>query len=109
MRYEIFFFFSSRRRHTISLCDWSSDVCSSDLEGGWGRAGYVVRDLIERVPDRKLRRYLRDREPRRLARQSARAAHPRVHLDHVVLVALRVDRKLDVGSPGGDSDLTYYA
>src|SRR5260221_4199028 len=26
-----FFFFSSRRRHTISLCDWSSDVCSSDL------------------------------------------------------------------------------
>src|SRR5260221_7086718 len=23
--------FSSRRRHTISLCDWSSDVCSSDL------------------------------------------------------------------------------
>src|SRR5438132_4615889 len=23
-------FFSSRRRHTISLCDWSSDVCSSD-------------------------------------------------------------------------------
>src|SRR5204863_3974147 len=26
-----FFFFSSRRRHTISLRDWSSDVCSSDL------------------------------------------------------------------------------
>src|SRR6202022_4431064 len=24
-------FFSSRRRHTRSLCDWSSDVCSSDL------------------------------------------------------------------------------
>src|SRR5438034_8302958 len=27
-----FFFFSSRRRHTRSLCDWSSDVCSSDLK-----------------------------------------------------------------------------
>src|SRR5438132_2737452 len=26
-----FFFFSGRRRHTRSLCDWSSDVCSSDL------------------------------------------------------------------------------
>src|SRR5260221_778990 len=26
-----FCFFSSRRRHTRSLCDWSSDVCSSDL------------------------------------------------------------------------------
>src|SRR5438034_7360029 len=25
------FFFSRRIRHTRSLCDWSSDVCSSDL------------------------------------------------------------------------------
>src|SRR5438034_8850845 len=25
------FFFSSIRQHTRSLCDWSSDVCSSDL------------------------------------------------------------------------------
>src|SRR5438034_7035889 len=30
----LLFFFSSRRRHTRSLCDWSSDVCSSDLQGG---------------------------------------------------------------------------
>src|SRR5256886_9853643 len=34
-----FFFFSSRRRHTRFDCDWSSDVCSSDLSilffGGW--------------------------------------------------------------------------
>src|SRR2546427_7643429 len=29
-----FFFFSSRRRHTRFDCDWSSDVCSSDLHGG---------------------------------------------------------------------------
>src|SRR5438874_10077733 len=28
---HVFFFFSSRRRHTRSLRDWSSDVCSSDL------------------------------------------------------------------------------
>src|SRR5699024_11936412 len=27
----VFFFFSSRRRHTRSKRDWSSDVCSSDL------------------------------------------------------------------------------
>src|SRR5438874_161185 len=27
----VLFFFSSRRRHTMSLRDWSSDVCSSDL------------------------------------------------------------------------------
>src|SRR5690349_19953954 len=30
--YIFFFFFSSRRRHTRSLRDWSSDVCSSDLD-----------------------------------------------------------------------------
>src|SRR2546430_8965373 len=39
----VFFFFSSRRRHTIFDCDWSSDVCSSDLiveivSRTWGRA-----------------------------------------------------------------------
>src|SRR5256886_11045378 len=28
---RLFFFFSSRRRHTRFDCDWSSDVCSSDL------------------------------------------------------------------------------
>src|SRR5271167_1609726 len=28
---HVFFFFSSRRRHTRSKRDWSSDVCSSDL------------------------------------------------------------------------------
>src|SRR2546430_16115381 len=45
----LFFFFSSRRRHTRFDCDWSSDVCSSDLRerlicrpqnrlsAGWGR------------------------------------------------------------------------
>src|SRR5256886_4589543 len=32
-RVVFFFFFSSRRRHTRFDCDWSSDVCSSDLAG----------------------------------------------------------------------------
>src|SRR6266496_5271841 len=31
LRLSFLFFFSSRRRHTRSLRDWSSDVCSSDL------------------------------------------------------------------------------
>src|SRR5258706_13502742 len=31
-RPTLFFFFSSRRRHTILVSDWSSDVCSSDLQ-----------------------------------------------------------------------------
>src|SRR2546422_6997420 len=30
--YLVFFFFSSKRRHTRCSRDWSSDVCSSDLE-----------------------------------------------------------------------------
>src|SRR2546430_11540937 len=38
MLLSCFFFFSSRRRHTRFDCDWSSDVCSSDLE-------FVVRNV----------------------------------------------------------------
>src|SRR2546430_14689672 len=34
-----FFFFSSRRRHTRFDCDWSSDVCSSDLGAELRRTG----------------------------------------------------------------------
>src|SRR5205809_5273862 len=34
-----FFFFSSRRRHTRCSRDWSSDVCSSDLQGNAGPHG----------------------------------------------------------------------
>src|SRR5699024_6493748 len=41
---EIYFFFSSRRRHTRSKRDWSSDVCSSDLisNGLIGLAGGLI-------------------------------------------------------------------
>src|SRR5690242_9360532 len=35
----VIFFFSSRRRHTRLTCDWSSDVCSSDL--ATGRSGFT--------------------------------------------------------------------
>src|SRR2546430_6813427 len=35
-----FFFFASRRRHTRFDCDWSSDVCSSDLIVFCGFDGY---------------------------------------------------------------------
>src|SRR5690606_26068046 len=37
-----FFFFSSRRRHTRFSRDWSSDVCSSDLNACKGPAGIDV-------------------------------------------------------------------
>src|SRR2546426_2273479 len=38
MTVQLFFFFSSRRRHTRLQGDWSSDVCSSDLPGRAPRA-----------------------------------------------------------------------
>src|SRR5256886_2887170 len=38
----LFFFFSSRRRHTRFDCDWSSDVCSSDLVPGDPDPGRLV-------------------------------------------------------------------
>src|SRR5437868_15416417 len=52
------FFFSSRRRHTRSKRDWSSDVCSSDLfldfsagiavvsGGNYGDSGGEVQELV---------------------------------------------------------------
>src|SRR5439155_13634234 len=39
--YDLIFFFSSRRRHTRWPRDWSSDVCSSDLE--------EVRDVVHLI------------------------------------------------------------
>src|SRR5207247_4219661 len=36
-----YFFFSSRRRHTRSTRDWSSDVCSSDLARVLGLMQYL--------------------------------------------------------------------
>src|SRR6266567_2633641 len=39
-----FFFFSSRRRHTRFDCDWSSDVCSSDLLSGAVRRAVALAE-----------------------------------------------------------------
>src|SRR5690242_21893414 len=61
----LYFFFSSRRRHTRLTCDWSSDVCSSDLLArqrpaavvqavapDLERADRLAERLGERAPDR---------------------------------------------------------
>src|SRR5256886_2946941 len=53
-----FFFFSSRRRHTRFDCDWSSDVCSSDLIYAMG---------LSYLPDRQT-------EPLALARGGVRVS-----------------------------------
>src|SRR5947207_14442990 len=43
------FFFSSRRRHTRSLCDWSSDVCSSDLRRHLSQERHVLRRVVPAI------------------------------------------------------------
>src|SRR6478672_12488799 len=58
------FFFSSRRRHTRSDRDWSSDVCSSDLRRDRPRAGRAGA-LDRRRRDRP-GRGARDRKSTRL-------------------------------------------
>src|SRR6266487_5751431 len=80
----IFFFFSSRRRHTRWTGDWSSDVCSSDLL--WppacpnaASAGVRLRDH-----DRSAARQLAVCHPVRPGGFSAKA------IDLVLLVGLEV-------------------
>src|SRR2546430_5688681 len=41
------FFFSSRRRHTRFDCDWSSDVCSSDLVHRFGLREEAVQEVVD--------------------------------------------------------------
>src|SRR5438046_5213496 len=47
----MFFFFSSRRRHTRLVSDWSSDVCSSDLVHPliWREANLVGTNMAFRL------------------------------------------------------------
>src|SRR6266403_4645938 len=53
------FFFSSRRRHTSSLRDWSSDVCSSDLErGGFVMLGKTFKGLTDEMLAWQTKRFL---------------------------------------------------
>src|SRR5438034_9033465 len=66
------FFFSSRRRHTRSLCDWSSDVCSSDLHLG----NLVVLHLFlvrvehpQRLPGHRIGEYRPRSEERRVGKE----------------------------------------
>src|SRR2546430_10362443 len=70
-----FFFFSSRRRHTRFDCDWSSDVCSSDLGHGeaWGpttsmeqTARRVVEITCKSTTRLRASRISRDRKSTRL-------------------------------------------
>src|SRR5207249_9519124 len=78
--FSFFFFFSSRRRHTRSKRDWSSDVCSSDLPkmlivvrkpgvrgllinifGGITRCDDIARGIVDRSEERRVGKECRAR------------------------------------------------
>src|SRR5690606_39304623 len=71
----VFFFFSSRRRHTRFSRDWSSDVCSSDLlfvVGG--EVAVLLVDRLEHADDFAVAAAKRNRDQalRRVARSEER-------------------------------------
>src|SRR5205814_1250507 len=113
--YLVFFFFSSRRRHTRCLSDWSSDVCSSDLGREdesrrsadivelalqYGRYGYrKIAELLRRagwlVNDKRVERIWRREGLKVPARQSKRA---RLWLNDGSCIRLRAERPNHVWS-----------
>src|SRR6266576_4350719 len=69
----IFFFFSSRRRHTRSLRDWSSDVCSSDLDEHRAPLGVLEHGDVDL---RVVGRGDHDEHPLEIGRAAVAAALP---------------------------------
>src|SRR6266568_7205357 len=95
IRIIFFFFFSSRRRHTRWNCDWSSDVCSSDL----GRAA-AEEDVLAGVDDQAVP-----------AERAGRAAEPGPGLEQGYVRAPlgQRDRRGDPGQPSpDDGDLRVH-
>src|SRR5690242_21488035 len=94
-----FFFFSSRRRHTRLTCDWSSDVCSSDLDPStrspWSPGPGVCRP-------RSPRRRPRPAGPRRGCREDRSEEHTSELQSHVNLVCrllLEKKKKTKINPP----------
>src|SRR3546814_7362075 len=88
--YCFIFFFKQKTAYEMRISDWSSDVCSSDLQGGVGigryelrRPGMVLRQVLDdggRFGDREAgsllaqHRELRQRPHRRKGRARLRVA-----------------------------------
>src|SRR5438067_7819355 len=102
-----FFFFSSRRRHTRSKRDWSSDVCSSDLDAV---AEAVEEAVLHHLPGRlrqlgwiavrgeELARDLEERAPVDARLDGCDDAVERLLAQHVPLAQLIGDLADDVGA-----------
>src|SRR6267143_5941054 len=89
-RIIVFFFFSSRRRHTRWNCDWSSDVCSSDLGDKAFCAGGDIKEL----------EHLRSE-----ADAAAMAHRMRAILDRIPQLAIPVIAGLNGDALGGGAEL----
>src|SRR4051812_50150724 len=90
------FFFSSRRRHTILTCDWSSDVCSSDLS----MTTFALADLLVQAnvvieePEPHHRRVQREAEAVRERGKIGRASCRERGKISVVAVSLKKKQSL---------------
>src|SRR6266481_4817498 len=116
-----FFFFSSRRRHTRWNCDWSSDVCSSDLVDRARRIAYETREVhdggrpvhgldelddVRRVALDELEARVREEVPDRLP-----AEHERVENAHPPALSeeLLDDVRADVAAAADHEDGAHQA
>src|SRR5437899_12243703 len=106
---SVWFFFSSRRRHTRCLSDWSSDVCSSDLgllgvKGwtilptagdrplrGWWKVSEQARCCQHgRSEERRVGKECRSRRPREHNQNKTRLAPPVEALNEATVSAYRM-------------------
>src|SRR2546430_11147242 len=95
----VIFFFSSRRRHTRFDCDWSSDVCSSDLCPRTALGCVTVRVEAGASPAALLEEMkAREAEIQKLAVPRSVLASPQGELTRMAYKALGKDPSRDRGS-----------
>src|SRR5215204_6878462 len=124
------FLFSGRRRHTSSLCDWSSDVCSSDLAQQLARVGHEVHVFEKNgraggllrygIPDFKMEKLHVDRRVRQMEAEGV-TFHYGVHVGETisaekllrdfdaVLLSGGAEKPRDLAVEGRDLDGIHFA
>src|SRR2546430_4704919 len=105
-----FFFFSSRRRHTRFDCDWSSDVCSSDLFRNRSEACTLVCGRPEsRRPPRYGRRGRRRARSRRTKYVRSEEHTSELQSQSNLVCRLLLEKKKKKINNVRGSDLTSHA
>src|SRR5260370_3386517 len=100
------FFFSSRRRHTRFKCDWSSDVCSSDLAGHARTRHRTISQTGARIPRRQNSQRRRRRKPAKRVGSAEDPANSR----RLKLKTVRFDSvHLDFWPPSSETHARLHA